>query len=573
MSAADTRTAILRPDFKWAVSRFPLTLLAAALLTLWMLVFEFKRALARAAYEMLSQDQIMFMLILAFLVATASAFTTLRLRPWVGLTAQAVGFFLGLEVGYITETTPYTVMPLFLSLICFISLGAGYAARLGMIGAWLTALSLAANFALCLVALGIILGGGAVILESIETLLGFDTNQAWKLLLIVASWLGVPLFWLSLSRFCEDEPTDEQPVNLLHRVISVVTDGLLIPLMLIFAGVIHLYAGRIVLMLGLPNGQIGWIVPTYLCIGYGIYLLAHTPGALLPRLRCVFVRIWLLATLIPLVLLGIAAGMRIDAYGITEERYLLALIVLGFALVALSALMRRPFDLRILPLLAGTLTLVAAIGPLSARNVTIHSQAARLRAIASSVTPEQWAQSRDGGLSERQKKDFLSALHELEQHEVGIDQIISSDAWPQHLPRSSSELKDILRTNVVAETSKYTYVSFDDAEVIRLDSVTLIEGSRIDFELTTPQTRSSGALKYTLQVMGNILEVSGEGNTTRFDLSTLLTQEDKPVGNGPRPVFQSVEGRKGELIVEQFTRRQDPTGAKLRNVKAQVVLY
>ncbi len=572
MGTTDVKTAILRPDLKWAISRFPFALLAASLLTLWALVYEFKRAIARRYVE-LPEEQVIFMLLLAFLVATAAAFTTLRLRPWVGLATQAAGYLLGLGLGYALQATPYTVTPLFLSLICFIALGAGHATKGGMIGAWLSALSLAANFALCLVALGIILGGGAIIIASIETLLGIETGEALELLAIIASLIGVPLFWLSLSRFCEDEPAGEQPVNLLHRVVSVVTDGLLIPLMLIFAGVIHLYAGRIALMLELPKGQIGWIVPTYLLIGYGVYLLAHTPGTLLPRLRRVFLRAWIFATLVPLVLLGIAVGMRIDAYGITEERYHLALIVLGSALAAASVLVRRPLDLRVLPLTGGVLALIAAFGPLSAHNVTVYSQAARARAIVSSVPPERWAQSRDGSLREQQKQELVSAVRELEERKVNLKEVFPPDAWPKQLPLDSWKLAKELNTTVTSETYKSTHLSFDNAQVARLGSVILIDGSYINWESAAPQIRQSGDLNYVLQIKGTILEVSGENSTARFDLSALLTLEDKPKGDNPRPVFQSLGDRKGELIVEEFSRRHHATGSELMTVSAQIALY
>jgi len=572
MSPADTRTGILRPDLKWAVRRFPLALLAAGFLTLWLLADTFRYSFDRE-YIALPNEQILFILILAFLVATAAAFATLRLRPWVGLTAQAVGFILGLGVGNITQPAHDTVTLLCLSLVCFISLGAGHAARQGMVGAWLTALSLAANFALCLVALAIILAGGAIVLAAVETLLGFDTEDAYTLLLIVASGLGVPLSWFSLSRFCEDEPAGEQPVNLLHRVVSVVTDGLLIPLILVFAGVIHLYAVRIVLMLELPKGQIGWIVPTYLFSGYGVYLLAHTPGTLLPRLRRVFLRTWIFATPVPLAMLAIAVGLRIDAYGITGDRFLLALIVLGFTLVVASALAQRHLDLRVLPLIGGTLALVAAIGPLSTRNVTFHSQSARVRAIVSSVPPERWAQSRDGGLSERQKENLISAVRELERRGIDLEQAIPQDSWPKGLSRTSHQLAEELNAGVSAASPRYDYVNFDSTEVIRLGSVTLLESFLIDFESMKPKARSSGNLIYTLQINGNILEVSGEGSTTRFDLSTLLTRKNEPAGNAPRPVFQSTEGRKGELVVEYFTRRRSLAKAELRTVKVQIVLY
>jgi hypothetical protein len=537
-----------------------------------MLVFELKRSFARA-YVGLSHDQIMIMLTLAFLMATAAAFATLRLRPWVGLTAQAVGYLVGLGIGYKAGTSPAPVFALCLGMVCFISLGAGFTARRGMVGAWLTALSLAANFALCLVALGIVFAGGILIAEAIKTLLGVDVKNVFEFFIIIACWFGVPFFWLSLSRFCEDDPDSVHPVNLLYRVISVVTDGLLIPLMLIFAGVIHLYAVRIGILLELPKGQIGWIVPTYLAIGYGVYLLSHTPGTLLPSLRRMFLSAWLFATLVPLVLLGIAAGMRINAYGITEERYILAFIVLGFALVAASALVRRPLDLRALPLIGGTLALVSAIGPLSAHNVTIYSQLARVHAIITSVPPERWAQSPDGGLSDQQRKDLVSSMGELEKREVVFEQVIPPDAWPKGFPRDSWKLARELDTNITSEAYTHSHVSFAGGQVTRLGPVILIDGSYIDWESKTPQTRKSNDLSYTLQVRGNILEVSGENSTTRFDLSTLLTQKDVPDGNGPRPVFQSIEGRKGEMIVEEFSRRHHATGSELVPISAKIALY
>jgi hypothetical protein len=573
MSTTDAKTAILRPDLIWAIRRFPFPLLAAFLATAFSLVSEGVASITILGYGPLTQGQIGFMLLLAFLISTVAAFATLRLSLWARLATQAVGFFIGLGIGSSVEPTSDMVIPFCVSMVCFITLGAGFTAGRGMAGAWLTALTLAANFALCLVALAILHIGGAIIFTSIETLLGFDTDDAYKPLLILAWFLAAPLFWLSLSRFCEDDPAKEQPVNLLHRIISVVTDGLLIPLVLILAGVIHLYAGRIALMLELPKGQIGWIVPTYLFIGYGVYLLAHTPGSLLPRLRRVFLRSWLFATLIPLALLGIAAAMRIEAYGITEERYLLALIVLGFALVAASVLVRRPLDLRILPLIGGALALVAAIGPLSAHNVTIYSQTARLRAIVSSVPPERWAQSSDGGLSEQQKQGLVSAMRELERRKVNLEQAAPSEAWPKELSRDSGKLAKELNVGVISERYVNTTVDFDSTEVTRLGPVILINRPYINWENTDSQTRKSGALSYVLQVKGNILEVSGEGTTTRFDLSSLLTQEKKPEGNGPRPVFQSIDGRKGELIVEQFSRQQHPTGSKLTHVWCQIALY
>lgn len=557
MTIADARTALLRPDLKWAASRFPFALLAAGLLTLSALAAVFNYA----PIQWRTVDLIVFMMVLAFLAATAASFATLRARSWLSMTAQGSAFLLGLGLGFVVSLEPYTSCSIILSFACLTSLAAGYATKGGSPRFWQTTISLVANLVLCLVGLTIVLVGTMIILSSIEKLLGLETRKAFEPILIVAGWLGVPLLWLSLTRFCE-EPAGEQPVNLLHRVISVVTDGLLIPLMSIYAAVIHVYAGRIAFMAELPKGQIGWIVPTYLVVGYGAYVLAHSPSPLLPRLRALFLRSWLFATLVPLVLLAIATAVRIKAYGVTEERYLLALAAAGFALVAASALVKRPLDLRILPLVAGALALIAAIGPMSARNVTIGSQASRARAIISSVPAERWAQSHDGGLNESQRKELVSILHLLSRREIDLDRVLPQNEWPKELPRDPWRLD-----------GASVDVSFDTTSVSRLGPLTLIENTRIDWKSTAPQVREGAGLSYTLHVNGNILEVSGENAVTRFDVSALLTMEKKSGGNGPRPVFQSIEGRKGELIVEQFTRRHHPTGSELANVWGLIVLY
>jgi hypothetical protein len=57
-----------------------------------------------------------------------------------------------------------------------------------------------------------------------------------------------------------------------------------------------------------------------LTAGYGVLMLVHAPVAYLPRLRSLFRRFWLPATVVPLALLALALGVRLRAYGITEQR-------------------------------------------------------------------------------------------------------------------------------------------------------------------------------------------------------------------------------------------------------------
>jgi hypothetical protein len=212
MSAAVARTIITRPDVMWAIRRFPASVLAAALMTLSLAAEQFDWDLIPQSVR-LRQDEVTFMLLLAFLSATAAAFATLRLRPWAGITAQAAGFLFGFGISYVTDASSNTVMLLCMSMVVLIGLGAGLTAGRGMTGACLTVLRLALNLALCLIALALTFIGGAIILLGINEFFGYSTGSAFHGLSIIACWFGVPVLWLSLARFCEDAAALPHPIR------------------------------------------------------------------------------------------------------------------------------------------------------------------------------------------------------------------------------------------------------------------------------------------------------------------------------------------------------------------------
>ena len=136
----------------------------------------------------------------------------------------------------------------------------------------------------------------------------------------------------------------------------------------------------------------------------------------LPGLRTPFRRWFIASTLIPLVLLALAVAVRIRAYGITEDRYMLGAHRARW--LPLGWIGRAPAPARH-PSLTGCRLAPwhysAAVGPLSARNVTIRNQAERARTILASVPAERWATAKDGGLTEQQKQDLLGAVARLQE--------------------------------------------------------------------------------------------------------------------------------------------------------------
>ncbi len=397
-----------------------------------------------------------------------------------------------------------------------------------------------------------------------ETLLGLRLEKIAEVLATLVSVLVFPLFWLALAAPVATEPVEEQSDGVLLRIVSVTTDALLIPLMLAFGAVIHVYAARIALLGELPKGQIGWIVPVYLVVGYGTHLLAHAPQVQFARVREAFRRFWLTSTLVPIVLLALATTIRVRTYGVTEERYWLMLVVIGAGLLALSATIRRPFDIRLVPLTGGILALVAAFGPLSAKNASISSQAARAKTILASVPPERWAASKDGGLSEEQKRSLYAALGYLHHQDPSLAMLAS--VWPAQLPKDWEEMRERLVPN-----QPVTSLFFAESEVIQLETITILEKISIGFERTDRQTIKGDSTTFMLTLKGHVLEVASEAGTTRFDVSSLLNDRDGPPKS--RPTLRSVDGRRGDLIPLHLEWEPMPLGPSLKTLSATIVLY
>ncbi len=416
---------------------------------------------------------------------------------------------------------------------------------------------------MALVALAIAITGGTLILSALEGLLGLGSDKVAEALFKLTALFAFPLFWLALARL-DPIPDD----NLLLQALSMATDALLIPLVLAFGAVIHAYALRIAVAGELPNGQIGWIVPVYVSVGYGVYCVASGPAPRLPRVRAFFHRAWIPSTLAPLLLLGLALAVRLRAYGVTEERYFLLLVAIGGAGLAASALVRRPFDIRLLPLTVGVLTLAAAIGPFNVLSVSVRSQTERARAILASVPAERWAAERDGGLTETQKGDLLSAVEYLHSH-TGTDLKPLAAVWPPGLQMASHALKEQFES--VRRPFSNTFL-FYGSDVIQLGSLTWIADVYIRSYPVVDLDVRSRSRSYTLRSHGQILAVEGEGTTTRFDLSPLF-QMNPAASRNERPILSSIEGRKGHLIVDKFDRHVESTGTRLDNMLISIVLY
>jgi hypothetical protein len=377
MPPARRFTAVLRPDVLAAATRFPIPTAAAALATvLTILMVE-----DVISHNSEPSERLLYGAAVAFVAGVAAAIWLDGRGRRTALAGQLAALALGAYAGLILHSL-WLTPPMLIAALASLTIAApGFAPGGTAIRCWIY--NIRSGFAALVGAVGIgafVLGFWAI-LATLHSL--FDLRIPDRLVAHAAAvgfLFVLPLFWLAsqpgVQEVDEGETSDSLP-----RAVAALTDFIFLPLLVAYAAILHAYAAKIAVDAVLPRGQIGWIVSTFLALGYAAFLLAVPRQSPLPRLRDSFRRAWPPATLLPVVLLALALRERVQAYGVTEERYLLAIVALAAALLVLFWAPKRRLDPRFPPAVAAGLLLIAAIGPAAARLVTVQSQANRLAAL------------------------------------------------------------------------------------------------------------------------------------------------------------------------------------------------
>jgi hypothetical protein len=241
--------------------------------------------------------------------------------------------------------------------------------------AFATAVIAAAAF--LIIALGI-----AAIERSLSILFGLETGQVfYNWVLPFTGLFLTPVYWLSTLPHLSAYRIEElREADFLPRAFGFLGQFVLVPLLLIYALILLAYTAQIVVTQKLPEGMIGWMVLGFVVIGAATWLVLHPPFVRTRPLVRLFRAWWFWLTLIPLALFFIAVSIRIDAYGLTDERMLLAAGGVWATVLAVIYLLGRG-DIRLIPALAGVILLVLSVGPWNYANLPISSQALRLDAV------------------------------------------------------------------------------------------------------------------------------------------------------------------------------------------------
>lgn len=221
----------------------------------------------------------------------------------------------------------------------------------------------------------IVWGGLSAALGAIEALFDIDVSWRWyqyfgafSLIFLAGSFM-LNHYTFSLLALPKDENSDFVLGN--SRVRKVFGSYIFLPLALLYLAIFSAYGIKILITGMRPKGIIVWLGTGYFARGiltYYFTFLEQTKFFHWIR-RILFVSFILVACM----MLG-ALGLRVQQYGISINRYFVALFILFMICFSVSAFFFSKIRLRIFISLLFGLSLIALYGPLSARNVAFFAQ-------------------------------------------------------------------------------------------------------------------------------------------------------------------------------------------------------
>jgi len=223
----------------------------------------------------------------------------------------------------------------------------------------------------------VLYSGLAITLFTINKLLDIPISSE----LYVSTWLIVigifaPIFLLAgIPRQNEIIDIKEYP-----KLFEILLLYIVMPLITVYTSILYIYFVKILITRLWPEGLVAHLVLWYASISI-IVLFFISP---LRKNKWVssFIH-WLPRTLIPLLLMMyVAIGIRINNYGVTENRYFVVVLGLWSIGIVLYYIFKRKKRNIILPLSLAILTLLSVFGPWSSYSISIQSQNKRFEEIA-----------------------------------------------------------------------------------------------------------------------------------------------------------------------------------------------
>lgn len=226
----------------------------------------------------------------------------------------------------------------------------------------------------------ILCSGLSFILKSLEYLFEFNlTSKPYQNIWAIGMAFLAPVYLLTNIPKQFDYPRSDCAFP---KGVYFILNYILVPLSLIYMVILYAYFIKILLQTALPGGQLGLMVSWFGVIGIATHLAVYPLHDRGNSLLSWFYKYFYIMLIVPTGLLAVAIGVRISQYGVTEQRYLIALCAVWFAiLIVLNLLKRERFQLKFVTICLAILSVLISFGPWGIHQLPVNSQFSRLNTV------------------------------------------------------------------------------------------------------------------------------------------------------------------------------------------------
>ena len=230
--------------------------------------------------------------------------------------------------------------------------------------------------AVAIVAALILAAGTSAALAAVDYL--FDLNIKEKTYLYILSFCGLILAPIYALSFIPRQFDFNQEECHVPSQVNLIVNWIFAPLIIVYMTILYAYFIKIGVNWEIPKGQLSFMITGFIGAGLVIYMISWPLHETRSKALNFFAKYFFIAMLVPIIFQAVSIGMRIDQYGFTQKRYIVAAAVFWFSFIALGFLFKK-LQLKHIPLSLAVLLLLSAIGPWSARDVSYHSQYGRMQ--------------------------------------------------------------------------------------------------------------------------------------------------------------------------------------------------
>lgn len=157
--------------------------------------------------------------------------------------------------------------------------------------------------------------------------------------------------------------------------LKIFTQYVLLPLEVVYLVILYAYTGKIIFQWQLPEGGVAYLVMAFSVAGIlALLLLYPLRDTIKDRWVSLFSRRFYIAIFPLILLLFIGIYRRINDYGLTENRYLVAVLAVWLVGIAIYSLIMKSTDIRWIPVSLSAISFLLAVGPWNIFRVAEKSQ-------------------------------------------------------------------------------------------------------------------------------------------------------------------------------------------------------